>query len=249
MSKVVARVVDKEITEEDVLRFMEEIGPQVAMQFQSADGIKTIIQEMINQELLLLDAKDSNFEEEEEFKTVMAQTKDSLLKNYAFTKVIKDASVTDEEAKKFFEDNKSSFAKESVVASHILVDSEEKAKEIKKEVEEGKAFDEAAKEYSTCPSSENGGSLGEFSRGSMVKEFEDVAFTMGKGEISEPVKTQFGYHLIKVDDKKDPDSLTFEDVETDVRSEALRLKQQKIYLDKLQSLSNKYETEILDTNI
>ena len=249
MSKVVARVVDKEITEEDVLRFMEEIGPQVVMQFRSADGIKTIIQEMINQELLLLDAKDSNFEEEEEFKTVMAQTKDSLLKNYAFTKVIKDASVTDEEAKKFFEDNKSSFAKESVVASHILVDSEEKAKEIKKEVEEGKAFDEAAKEYSTCPSSENGGSLGEFSRGSMVKEFEDVAFTMGKGEISEPVKTQFGYHLIKVDDKKEPDSLTFEDVEKDVRSEALRLKQQKIYLDKLQSLSNKYETEILDTNI
>lgn len=249
MTKVVAKVVDKEITEQDVLRFMEEIGPQVAMQFQSAEGIKTVIQEMVNQELLLLDAKDSKLEEEEEFKQAMEQTRENLLKNYAFTKVIQDANVTDEEAKKFFEDNKPMFAKETVEASHILVDTEEKANEVKKELEEGKAFDEAAKEHSSCPSSENGGALGEISRGTMVKEFEDAAFSMNKDEISDPVKTQFGYHLIKVTNKTDGDSITFDNVEQDVRAEALRLKQQQIYLDKLQELSNKYETEILDTNI
>lgn len=249
MTKIVAKVADKEITEQDVLRFMEEIGPQVAMQFQSADGIKTIIQEMVNQELLLLDAKETKMNEEEEFKTVLAQTEESLLKNYAFSKVIGDIKVDDQEAENFFNENKEKFAKDTVQASHILVDSEEKAKEIKKEIEEGKDFAEAAKEYSSCPSKENGGDLGEFPRGSMVPEFEDVAFNMNEGEISEPVKTQFGYHLIKQTKKSDPNSLTFKDVENEARSEATRMKQQKVYLEKLEELNKKYNSEILDTNI
>ena len=88
MTKVVAKVADKEIKESDVLQFIEEIGPQVAMQFQSAEGIKTIIQEMINQEILLLDAKENKLNEEEEFKVVLDHTVDNLLKNYAFSKIL-----------------------------------------------------------------------------------------------------------------------------------------------------------------
>lgn len=249
MTKIVAKVSGKEITEQDVLRFMEEIGPQVAMQFQSADGIKTVIQEMVNQELLLLDAKDRKLEEEEEFKTVMAQTEESLLKNYAFSKIIGAVKVTDEEAKEFFNDHKDQFAKDTVSASHILVDTEEEATNIKKEIEGGKAFEDAAKEYSTCPSKDSGGELGEFPRGTMVPEFENIAFDLNVGEISEPVKTQFGYHLIKVNGKPDKDSITFEDVAQEVKTEATRLKQQKVYLDKIEELNSKYDSEILDTNI
>lgn len=249
MSKVVAKVLDKEITEADVLQFIEEIGPQVAMQFQSADGIKTIIQEMINQELLLLDARDKKMEEEEEFQVVLNHTLDNLLKNYAFSKIIREEKVSDEEAKKYFEDHKEMFAKETANASHILVDSEEKALEISREIEAGKDFGEAAKEYSSCPSSEAGGELGEFPRGAMVPEFEKKAFSMEEGEISEPVKTQFGYHIIKLNKKSDPAGVKFEDVEQDVRSEALRIKQQEKYLEKLESLKEKYETEIFEENI
>lgn len=249
MTKVVAKVADKEIKESDVLQFIEEIGPQVAMQFQSAEGIKTIIQEMINQEILLLDAKENKLNEEEEFKVVLDHTVDNLLKNYAFSKILSKETVSDEEVEKYFEDNKAVFAKELVNASHILIDSEEKALEIKKEIEEGKDFAQAAMEYSSCPSKDAGGELGEFPRGAMVPEFEDKAFSMEAGEVSEPVKTQFGYHIIKLNSKSDPANITFESVKEDVRSEALRVKQQEAYLKKLDSLKDKYKSEIFEENI
>lgn len=249
MTKVVAKVADKEIKESDVLQFIEEIGPQVAMQFQSAEGIKTIIQEMINQEILLLDAKENKLNEEEEFKVVLDHTVDNLLKNYAFSKILSKETVSDEEVEKYFEDNKAVFAKELVNASHILIDTEEKALEIKKEIEEGKDFAQAAMEYSSCPSKDAGGELGEFPRGAMVPEFEDKAFSMEAGEVSEPVKTQFGYHIIKLNSKSDPANITFESVKEDVRSEALRVKQQEAYLKKLDSLKDKYKSEIFEENI
>jgi parvulin-like peptidyl-prolyl isomerase len=89
-----------------------------------------------------------------------------------------------------------------VRASHILVKTEDKAKWIYKELQNGKDFAKLAKEYSDCPSSAKGGDLGFFGKGQMVKEFEDAAFSLKEGEISKPVKTQFGYHLIRVTGRK-----------------------------------------------
>lgn len=249
MTKVVARIEGREITEDDVMQFIQEIGPQVAMQFQSPDGIKTLVEEMVNQELLLVDAKDQKLDEEEEFQKTLEHTKNNLLKSYAFTKILSDIKVSDDEVAKFFEDHKDQFAKEMADASHILVDSEEKAKEIKKEIEDGKSFEDAAKEYSTCPSKDNGGKLGEFPRGAMVKEFEDAAFELNEGELSGPVKTEFGYHLIKLNSKTDPSKIKLEDVVHEVKQEALRVKQQKAYLEKINELKEKYDTEIIEENI
>ena len=90
-----------------------------------------------------------------------------------------------------------------VKASHLLVKTEEEALKIKEEINKGKEFAKAAKEVSLCPSGENGGDLGYFTRGQMVKEFEDAAFSMEVGQVSNPIKTQFGYHLIYLTDKKD----------------------------------------------
>lgn len=85
-----------------------------------------------------------------------------------------------------------------VRAAHILVDKEADAIRIRKEIVDGKDFYQAAREYSSCPSSRNGGDLGWFGKGQMVPEFEKAAFSTPEGEISQPVKTQFGWHLIKV---------------------------------------------------
>ncbi len=90
-----------------------------------------------------------------------------------------------------------------VKASHILVKTEEEASKLKEEIKGGKAFAQAAQEVSLCPSGRNGGDLGYFTKGQMVKEFEDAAFSMEVGEVSDPIKTQFGYHLIYLTDKKD----------------------------------------------
>ena len=90
-----------------------------------------------------------------------------------------------------------------VKASHILVNSKEQALRIKKEIESGNiSFEQAAQKYSSCPSGAKGGDLGYFKRGQMVKEFEDAAFSLPVGKISNPVKTQFGYHLILVTAKQ-----------------------------------------------
>ena len=87
-----------------------------------------------------------------------------------------------------------------VNASHILVKTEQEANVILFDLKTGKSFEDIAKEKSLCPSGKKGGNLGWFARGQMVKEFEDAAFALKKGEISKPVKTQFGWHIIKVID-------------------------------------------------
>ncbi len=109
----------------------------------------------------------------------------------------KEHPVTDEEIKQYYEDNKDQFAKRD--ASHILVEDEKTAKEIKEKLDKGEDFAKLAKEYSKdTANAENGGNLGTFSKGQMVKEFEDAAFSLKEGEISDPIKTQFGYHIIKL---------------------------------------------------
>jgi peptidyl-prolyl cis-trans isomerase C len=89
-----------------------------------------------------------------------------------------------------------------VRASHILVSTEQEARDILNQIQGGKKFEKLAKKHSSCPSGKKGGDLGFFTRGRMVKEFENVAFSLPKGQVSEPVKTQFGYHLIMVTEQK-----------------------------------------------
>lgn len=90
-----------------------------------------------------------------------------------------------------------------VRASHILVSTEDEAKDLYEKLQNGADFTELAMEHSQCPSKRDGGDLRFFGRGMMVKPFEDAAFNLEVGQISEPVQTQFGWHLIKLTDKKD----------------------------------------------
>ena len=89
-----------------------------------------------------------------------------------------------------------------VRAEHILVKDYSKAVELKEQINKGESFEDLAREYSLCPSKSQGGDLGYFRRGQMVKPFEDAAFETEVGKVSEPIQTQFGWHLIKVIDKK-----------------------------------------------
>ena len=87
-------------------------------------------------------------------------------------------------------------------ASHILVEKQSKALEILEQIKQGKKFEDMARQFSQCPSGKRGGSLGWFSPSQMVKEFENAVKNMNEGAISEPVRTQFGYHIIRLDEKK-----------------------------------------------
>lgn len=243
-NKVVAKVNGEEITEQDVMQFLNDVGPQVAMQFQSPEGMEKVIDELVNQQLLYSQAKEDKLDETDEFKVLEEETKKNLLKNYALNNLIADVDVTEEEIKKHYDENKALYQKpESAKAKHILVETEEEAKEALKEIEEGLSFGDVAKKYSTCPSKEAGGDLGEFTRGKMVPEFEEAAFAMEEGTISDPVKTQFGYHIIELDKKTPAGESSFEEVRNQIHEQLIRLKQQDKYLNKIEELKNKYSVE------
>ncbi len=91
----------------------------------------------------------------------------------------------------------------SASARHILVDSEEKCQELKEQIEGGADFAEVAKEHSSCPSGREGGSLGQFGPGQMVKEFDEVVFKDELNTVHGPVKTQFGYHLLEITERSE----------------------------------------------
>ena len=128
-------------------------------------------------------------------------------------------------------------------ASHILVDSEEKANEVAEEIKNGMSFEDAAMKYSSCPSKEQGGNLGEFGRGQMVPEFENAALEMEAGTISNPVKSQFGYHIIKLNEKMPASLSSIEDTKDEITNQIIRMKQQNKYMDKVSELTKKYEVK------
>lgn len=140
----------------------------------------------------------------------------------------------DKTMKRYFEENKGVFNGEAVKVSHILIDTRgmktqeelsqarEQIKNIKREIDRGAAFDEIAKKYSHCPSAQNGGDLGFIHRkGNFAKSFLDTAFSLRIDQVSEPVQTEYGYHLIKVTEKKEGANIQFEDVREKVRLEML----------------------------
>ena len=168
--------------------------------------------------------------------------KRDILSQIAMADLLKEIKVADEEAKEYFEGHSKEFAtKASATAKHVLVDDEDKANKIKEEIESGaKTFEEAAKEYSSCPSAQKGGSLGTFGRGQMVKEFENAVFDGELNKVIGPVKTQFGYHLIWVDDKNEGEIPEYEKAANQVKSYLVNKKQQEAYQNKLKELREKY---------
>ena len=142
----------------------------------------------------------------------------------------------------FYNAHPDSFKKpETVSAKHILVAEEEECMKVLEAIQNGeKTFEDSAKECSTCPSGQEGGDLGEFGRGQMVKEFEDAAFAAEVGAIVGPVKTQFGYHLIKVEEKNEPIVMAYEEVKEQIKKSLLQQKQQQAYTAKIAELKEKY---------
>lgn len=171
---------------------------------------------------------------------------DDIEKNLYLKKLLEPRiPITEEEMKEYFEENKDSLGQEEEVkARHILVESEETALEVKKKLDEGEDFGELAKEYSTDTSnSQQGGDLGFFGKGKMVKEFEDAAFSLEIGEISEPVKTEFGYHIIKVEDRKEAEEADFEKSKDEIKDMIFQERFQEAYDTWLQEKLEEYEIQ------
>ncbi|PKM79529.1 MAG: foldase [Firmicutes bacterium HGW-Firmicutes-14] len=174
------------------------------------------------------------------------EVKTEVARNIKIKKLVEPrVKITDEEIKEYFDENKAQFAQEKQVkASHILVETEEKANEIKKKLDDGEDFAKLAKENSNdTQNKDSGGDLGFFGSGQMVKEFEDAAFTLKVGEISAPVKTEFGYHIIKVTEVKDAQEANYEQSKAQIKEILFDQKAQTEYGALLQELYQKYKIE------
>jgi peptidyl-prolyl cis-trans isomerase C len=184
--------------------------------------------------------------------------KDNMIQQLLETEVISKISVTDEEAQTFYDEQKEQFQEpEQIQASHILIQVAQDASDEEKQAarqkiddvlvmaKEGKDFAELATEYSEGPSKDQGGDLGFFPKGAMVPSFEEVAFALNEGEISDVVETQFGYHIIKLTGKKEAREVPFEEVKEQVKQ---GLQQQKTGTEVkawVENLKDQAEVEIM----
>lgn len=241
---ILANVGGMPITSADVDAFLAGLG-QRGQSYNNPQGRAVILEQLIGQKLFLMDATRNLYEAEPAFKAELKRTKEMLLTNYAIEKAIGNVRVTEEEAKKFYDENGEQFMGDATVnASHILVADEETAKNLLEQIKSGAiSFEDAAKEHSTCPSGQEGGCLGDFGRGQMVPEFDQACFSMEVGELRGPVATQFGYHLIRLNSKTDAAPVAFEEVKGDIIRKLTQDKQQAAYQSKVNQLKILYPVD------
>ena len=243
-SKILASVMGKQITEADVDEFIANLG-QRGQNYNTPEGRKIVLDELINQKLLLLDAQRNLYEGDPLFQAQLAKMKENLLISFAVEKTVASVKATEADAKAFYDANPEQFAQgETVNASHILVDSEEKANDILAKINAGEiTFEDAAQQFSSCPSSAKGGNLGDFGAGQMVPEFDEACFEMEIGEMRGPVKTQFGYHIIKLNAKNPASTIPYEQIKAQLIEHVSQDKQKAAYQSKLNQLKILYQVD------
>lgn len=238
-NKLIAEVNGVKIYQEDLFNLLSSIEDK--NRFNSKEDLNILADELVNQELLLQDAKENKLDNEEEFAKELEIVKNNMLKNYAMHKIFEKVSVSEDEIKNYYEENKDTlFSPVTYTASHILLENEEMADKVMDEINKGLDFKDAAIKYSLDPTKNNGGSLGSFPKGVMVKEFQEGLDSLKIGEISKPIKTQFGYHIIKLDNKVDS-SNTYDDIKDKVKSTYEMVKRQEKYIEKIKDLTKKAE--------
>ena len=200
---VVARVDGKDITRVDVYRFIQTM-PQNLQQLPATTVYPMAMDQVINTRLVQNKANDADVENSDDFKRELEIAKQQIVRNLYLQEQVNN-KITDKMVKNAYNDYIKKIPDvEERRARHILVETEEKANAVIKKLDTGEGFEDLAKSLSIGPTATKGGDLGYFAKNEMVPEFAEAAFSMKKGSVSEkPVKTQFGWHVIKVIDKRE----------------------------------------------
>jgi peptidyl-prolyl cis-trans isomerase C len=225
---IVAKVGSLEITDKDVDTRLKQLPPQYKATYASEAGRKMLVEQLVQEKLIYLQAKDENYDTNALVLEQVDKARQRLMVGQYITDVFKKIQVTDEELKTYYEKNKARFVQnEQIRAKHILFKTQEEAAAAKNRILKGESFEAVAKELSIGPSASNGGDLGWFEKEQMVPEFATAAFSLEIETISDPVKTQFGYHLIKVYEKKAAGTQSFSDAKAEMERDLTGEKQKE----------------------
>ncbi len=205
-----------------------------------------VLDQMISEKLLIQEAKNMGLEEDNDVLEQIKKMAEQILVQALIEREILDKiKVNDEEVLEYYELNKDSFTeKEQVYLYNILIETEEEAQDVLEQLKAGGDFSEIAIEKSTGPSAVQGGDLGYLTRGTIIPEIEEVVFALELEELSEIIKTDFGFHILKITEKKPETIKTLEEVKEDIIQTLLPDKQKKAFENLLEELKSKSEIEI-----
>ena len=251
LNAVLAKYDNIEIKVSEIYQDLEQIPTFIRPQVLGGEGLNDFLNQHFARVLSLHDVE-KNFDTYAKAnpKAVEETARRVLVKNL-FDKVLRPVTVGDEEIKDYYNKNLASFAAPAQMhAHHILVKEEDKAKSLLADLQKDPSkFEEVAKTASICPSNRQGGDLGNFAEGQMVPEFENACKTAEIGKVVGPVKTQFGYHLIRVDGRTPAGTRKFEEVQEEIRSQLLPQKQKEAFDNFVQTLSKEYNRKEYPENL
>jgi peptidyl-prolyl cis-trans isomerase C len=243
--RVIAKVNGNTITDTDMKLAEAEIGSDLGS-LPEATKRRVLIEFLIENQLFADAAEGQRLTVGHSFDEPKQYWRRRALRDAYFDKSVRE-TISDAEAKKFYENQMGSLKSDQEVrARHILVDSKDKAREVYEKLAHGSDFARMAKEYSKDPGSKDqGGDLGFFGRGQMVPQFEEVAFRLKKGEVSEPFESQFGWHVVRLDDRRQRSAPAFEAVKERVVASMIHKKAQQVAAD----LRGKAQIEYIDPEL
>lgn len=218
---LIATVDGQEIRQADVSAFVASLPPQT-QQLPGEQLLPLVLQELINTKILVKLARRDGLDKGPEFKRQIDSAAEQILRQI-FLERLSEAAVNDEAIQKYYDENiVSAEGDVEVRARHILLETEEEALAVVEEIEGGANFEQLARDRSTGPSAPAGGDLGYFTREAMVAPFSEAAFAMTAGEVSAPVQTQFGWHVIKVEDRRETAPPPLEQVRDEITRQLFR---------------------------
>lgn len=242
--KVLARMSNKYLT---LGEFKKKIERLPAYYRDMVDrNKKRFLDETIVEMMFYEEAIRQGLDNDKEVKDVLREAKKKVLIAKLIQREVENKiKIEDGEARKYYEDHKSEYkAPEMWRASHILVSTEAEAKEIQDELAKGANFEELAKEKSMDATAARGGDVGYFRKGQLVPEFEEAALSLNPGEVGPVIRTQFGYHVLKLTGKKDSDIEPYEKVKARVYEELKKEKRTELFEKLVLGLKNKYKVEM-----
>ena len=218
--KVFAKIGDISITQKIIDEYVSEVPPEVKRKMSVPAFKSIIIRQIVDMKVYSLKARKIKLDKDPAVKKAIANMTDQVLANELIKKIKAEINISENQMQNYYNKNRSRYKeKEQVKVSHILVKTQEQAKAIIKELQAGKNFAKLAQEKSTCSSKSRGGDLGWLPRGRIDPEFDKAAFSLKKGEISGIVKTKYGFHIIKLEDRKEERQMSFDEAKAQVRKE------------------------------